>query len=97
MLKTASNIAVFSHWLTASSLNVVYDYGITEEYPYLYYYSNFPNIGYNSIIKAGIVIYIKSYISKRGGTKRVKLEQQVLITNTGIEVLSKFPFKQSML
>ncbi|KAL2822903.1 Creatinase/aminopeptidase [Aspergillus granulosus] len=71
--------------------------GMTGEYPYLYHRGDFPDAGYNGVIEAGMVICVESYIGENGGTQGVKLEQQVLITETGIEVLSKFPFEKNLL
>ncbi|PIG83043.1 hypothetical protein AARAC_004894 [Aspergillus arachidicola] len=71
--------------------------GMTGEYPYLYHRGDFPDAGYDGVIEAGMVICVESYIGEKGGIEGVKLEQQVLITDIGIEVLSKFPFEQSML
>ncbi|KAG7414844.1 hypothetical protein LZL87_007559 [Fusarium oxysporum] len=71
--------------------------GLTGEYPYLYHRGDFPDAGYDGVIEPGMVLCVESYIGKEGGTQGVKLEQQVLITETGIQVLSKFPFEEAML
>ncbi|KAF5008201.1 hypothetical protein FDECE_5534 [Fusarium decemcellulare] len=71
--------------------------GLTGEYPYLYHRGDFPDAGYDGVIQPGMVICVESYIGEEGGTQGVKLEQQVLITDTGIEVLSEFPFEESLL
>ncbi|KAL3482584.1 Creatinase/aminopeptidase [Aspergillus germanicus] len=71
--------------------------GMTGEYPYLYHRGDFPDTGYDGVIEAGMVICVESYIGEEGGAQGVKLEQQVLITETGIEVLSEFPFEESLL
>lgn len=39
----------------------------------------------------------ESYIGKEGGIQGVKLEQQGPVIETGIQVLSKFPFNEAML
>lgn len=44
-----------------------------------------------------MTICVESYIGGEGGAEGVKLEQQVLVTETGIEVLSRFPFEESLL
>ena len=44
-----------------------------------------------------MTICVESYIGEEGGPEGVKLEQQVLITETGIELLSRFPFEEAML
>jgi Xaa-Pro aminopeptidase len=71
--------------------------GMTGEYPYLYHRGDFPDAGYDGIIEPGMVLCVESYIGEEGGTQGVKLEQQILITDTGIEVLSKFPFEEALL
>lgn len=71
--------------------------GMTGEYPYLYHRGDFPDAGYDGVIEAGMVLCVESYIGEEGGEEGVKLEQQVLVTETGIEVLSKFPFEEALL
>lgn len=71
--------------------------GMTGEYPYLYHRADFPDTGYDGVIEPGMTICVKSYIGAAGGREGVKLEQQVLITEAGIELLSKFPFEDALL
>lgn len=71
--------------------------GMTGEYPYLYHRGDFPDSGYDGVIEPGMVICVESYIGEEGGREGVKLEEQVLITETGIEVLSKYPFEEALL
>ena len=71
--------------------------GMTGEYPYLYHGGDFPNAGYDGVIESGMVICVESYIGEEGGREGVKLEQLVLITESEIEVLSKFPFEETLL
>jgi Xaa-Pro dipeptidase len=71
--------------------------GMTGDYPYLYHRGDFPEAGYDGVIEAGMVICVESYIGEEGGKEGVKLEEQVLITDDGIEVLTKFPFEESLL
>jgi len=71
--------------------------GMTGEYPYLYHHGDFPDAGYDGIIEPGMTLCVESYIGEAGAKEGVKLEQQVLITETGIEILSKFPFEAHLL
>lgn len=71
--------------------------GMTGEYPYLYHEGDFPAAGYDGEIVPGMVICVESYIGLEGGDEGVKLEDQVLITETGVEVLSRFPFEEDLL
>ena len=70
---------------------------MTGEYPYLYHRADFPDAGYNGVIEPGMTICVESYIGEEGGKEGVKLEQQVLITEQGMELLSLFPFEEELL
>ena len=71
--------------------------GMTGEYPYLYHRSDFPDAGYDGIIETGMVICVESYIGENAIGEGVKLEEQLLVTETGNECLSRFPFEPSLL
>ncbi|MGS4988002.1 M24 family metallopeptidase [Roseibium sp. RP-7] len=71
--------------------------GMTGEYPYLYHHGDFPNAGYDGVVEPGMTLCVESYIGEDGAKEGVKLEQQVLITETGIETLSRFPFEAHLL
>jgi Xaa-Pro aminopeptidase len=71
--------------------------GMTGEYPYLYHRGDFPDAGYDGEILPGMTLCVESYIGEEGGVEGVKLEQQVLITETGIELLSRFPFEEDLM
>lgn len=71
--------------------------GMTGEYPYLYHHGDFPDAGYDGVIEPGMTICVESYIGQEGGAEGVKLEQQVLITETGVELLSRFPFEEDLM
>jgi Xaa-Pro aminopeptidase len=43
-----------------------------------------------------MTICVESYIGEPGGSEGVKFEEQVLITETGYEILSKFPLEQKL-
>jgi Xaa-Pro aminopeptidase len=71
--------------------------GMTGEYPYLYHHGDFPEAGYDGVIEPGMTLCVESYIGAEGGREGVKLEQQVLITDSGIRLLSRFPFEDDLL
>ncbi len=70
--------------------------GMTGEYPYLYHRGDFPTAGYDGVIEPGMTICVESYIGEEDGKEGVKLEQQLLITPTGTELLSQFPFEAGL-
>ena len=71
--------------------------GMTGEYPYLYHRGDFPSAGYDGEIVPGMTLCVESFIGEEGGKEGVKLEQQVLVTETGIKLLSQFPFEEALL
>ncbi|MCR9255498.1 MAG: Xaa-Pro peptidase family protein [Alphaproteobacteria bacterium] len=71
--------------------------GMTGEYPYLYHRTDFPDAGYDGVIEPGMTLCVESFIGGETGGEGVKLEQQVLITETGKELLSTFPFEDALL
>ncbi len=71
--------------------------GMTGEYPYLYHRADYAGAGYDGVLLPGMTICVESYIGEDGGDEGVKLEEQVLITQDGVEVLSMFPFESSLL
>lgn len=71
--------------------------GMTGEYPYLYHHADFPDAGYDGIILPNMTICVESYIGESGGREGVKLEEQLLITEHGTELLSNYPFEEDLL
>jgi len=71
--------------------------GMTGEYPYLYHWTDFAEAGYDGEIVPNMTLCVESYIGADDGGEGVKLEQQVLVTGTGVEVLSAYPFDDDLL
>jgi len=71
--------------------------GMTGEYPYLYHHGDFSDAGYDGTIEPGMTLCVESYIGEEHGEEGVKLEQQILVTDSGIELLSHFPFEEALL
>jgi hypothetical protein len=44
-----------------------------------------------------MTLCVESYIGEQGGAEGVKLEQQCLVTDSGLEPLSHFPFEDRLL
>ena len=45
----------------------------------------------------GMTLCVESYVGEPGGPDGVKLEEQILVTETGYRLLSDFPFEESLL
>ncbi|MEM7287640.1 MAG: Xaa-Pro peptidase family protein [Actinomycetota bacterium] len=71
--------------------------GMTGEYPYLYHAQDFPDAGYDGVIEPGMTLCVESFLGAEDGGEGVKLEEQILVTDTGTELLSQFPFEDALL
>lgn len=71
--------------------------GLTGEYPYICHRQDFDAAGYDGVIEPNMTLCVESYMGEAGGAEGVKLEEQVLVTERGIEILSRFPFDRRLL
>jgi len=71
--------------------------GMADEYPSLVHLEDFASAGYDDVLRAKSMLCIESYIGASGGKEGVKLEQQVLITEDGYELLSNYPMETDWL
>lgn len=70
--------------------------GLCDEYPSVPYAADWDRSGYDGTLEPGMVVCVESYVGRHGGAEGVKLEEQVLITATGSEVLSRYPRDQRL-
>ena len=71
--------------------------GMTGEYPYLYHAQDFAFFGYDGVIEPGMTLCVESFIGGPDTSEGVKLEQQVLVSETGTELMSLYPFDDALL
>ncbi|SMF09521.1 dimethylsulfoniopropionate lyase DddP [Tistlia consotensis] len=71
--------------------------GLCDEYPACVYLEDFETGGYDGLVVPGMTICMESYAGAVGGREGVKLEQQLLVTESGLEPLSSFPFEETLL
>ena len=76
---------------------VAHGVGLSGEYPYIAHARDFDEKGYDGTIEPGMTFCIESYIGAKGGDEGVKLEEQVLVTEQGVERLSSYPFESALL
>ncbi len=70
--------------------------GMSDEWPAIFYPED-AAFAYDGVLEPGMTICVESYMGAVGGPEGVKLEQQVLVTESGPIVLSKFPFEEDLL
>ena len=61
------------------------------------YVSDLEAAGYDGIIEENMVFCVESYLGDEAGGEGVKLEEQVLVTERGAEILSRSPFDDRLL
>ncbi|WP_236560998.1 Xaa-Pro peptidase family protein [Pontibacillus sp. HMF3514] len=76
---------------------VAHGTGLSGEYPYIVYPQDFEEKGYDGVIQPNMVLSVESYIGSPGGKEGVKLEEQLLVTEDGVENFSDFPFEQKLM
>lgn len=72
---------------------IAHGVGLADEWPLILIDPHDP-LFQNGEMLPGMTICVESYIGEVGGSFGVKLEQQVLITDTGHELLSTFPLER---
>ncbi len=75
---------------------IMHAVGMCDEYPQARPLFRGEN-PYDCTLQAGMVVCIESYMGPQGERDGVKLEQQVLITDDGYELLTTFPYEESLL
>ncbi len=72
--------------------------GLCDEFPFLPNLAGIDRLSNpDDIVEPGMVFSIESYIGEVGGREGVKLEEQLLITETGPELLSHYPLEERLL
>ena len=71
---------------------IMHGVGLCDEYPFAVYRQDWDRYGFEGTFEAGMVVCIEALIGAEGGKECVKLEEQVLVTETGCERLSSAPF-----
>ena len=71
--------------------------GMTDEYPMIAHLHDWDERGYDGIIEPGMTLSVESYIGSEHGVEGVKLEEQILVTDTGYQRLSTFPFEAELM
>ena len=77
--------------------SVVHGVGLCDEYPRVGHAPDQAAKGYDGTFMPGMTVCVESYMGAEGGAEGVKLEQQVVITETGCELMTVFPFEERLM
>ena len=75
---------------------IMHGVGLCGEYPNITYGFRGRNF-FDGTLEAGMVMCVESYVGAVGVRDGVKLEQQVLVTENGCDLLTSCPFEESLL
>lgn len=67
------------------------------ETPLVAHHMDFDRFSKDGVLEPGMVVSVESYIGEEGAADGVKLEEEVVITETGVEKLSRYPFDAGLL
>ena len=76
---------------------VIHGIGMCSEYPQVVPSRYHAASGYDGVLQENMTVCVESYIGEKGGAEGVKLEQLVLITGSGCQILTTFPFEEPLL
>lgn len=71
--------------------------GLCDEYPCIRYPEDLESHGYEGVLQPGMTLCVEAYVGEVGGRDGIKLENQLLVTENGCEVLTRYPFEASFL
>jgi len=66
--------------------------GLCDEWPLICYPQNYTKGAFDYVLQPGMVLCVEALVSPEGDDFSIKLEDQVLITDTGYENLTTYPF-----
>ena len=77
--------------------SVMHGVGMHGETPFIAHAIDFATYGREGVLVPGMVVSVESYIGEKNGREGVKLEEEVLVTEHGPELISRFPFEDELL
>ena len=71
--------------------------GLCDEYPSVRYPEDVEAHGCSGSFVPGMTLCVEAYVGAVGGQEGVKLEEQVVVTETGCAPLSQYPYEKALL
>jgi len=71
--------------------------GLCDEWPLVAYPDQLVGGAFDYELQAGMVLCVEALVGAEGGDFSIKLEDQVLITETGFENLNVYPFDHRLM
>ena len=71
--------------------------GLCDEWPYVPYPDTWVEGSFDHVLEPGMTLCVEALVSPEGGDFSIKLEEQVLITETGVENLTTYPMDPGLI
>ena len=85
-----------SHWKQKYSCKM-HGVGLCDEWPFVPYPDTWVEGAFDVALEPGMVLCVEALVSPEGGDFSIKLEDQVIITETGYENLTRYPFDAALM
>ena len=76
---------------------IMHGVGLCDEWPHIDYPDHFTEGAFDYTVEPGMVFCVEALVGAEGGDFSIKLEDQVLVTETGYENLTKYPFDERLM
>ncbi len=76
---------------------MIHGIGMCDEWPWIPWPIDWERDGYDGVLEENMVVCVESFIGSEHGGEGVKLEEQVLVTREGYQLMSTFPFEERLL
>lgn len=77
--------------------SIVHGVGLHGETPVIAHKGDFDAYSSDGVLEPGLTLSVESYIGEPGGPEGVKLEEEVVVTETGVARISRYPFDEALL
>ncbi|MEQ8370858.1 MAG: Xaa-Pro peptidase family protein [Alphaproteobacteria bacterium] len=82
----------------ANAMFVLHGVGLEDEYPSIPTWNNVDRLPEpEARLESGMTLCLEAYIGAEHGAEGIKLEEQILITDSGPQILSLYPFEDELM
>ena len=71
--------------------------GLCDEFPLITYPEDYEEGAFDYVLQPGMTLCVEALISRENGEFSIKLEDQLLVTDSGFENLTSYPFDEKFL
>ena len=71
--------------------------GLCDEWPMIAYPDGYIKGAFDAVLEPGMMLCVEALVSREGGNFSIKLEDQVLVTEDGVENLTRYPWDSRLL